>query len=97
MSDAAPSEGLEAEIDIFPVANDEIIGEIIKIVGTQLGFGAIVSSFLIIFTTVFIGDFTGPARKLLASLMNIGTSTKTIHPKKLKLREIEETVRDVSI
>ena len=50
-----------------------------------------------IFTTVFIGDFTGPARKLLASLMNIGTSTKTIHPKKLKLREIEETVRDVSI
>jgi hypothetical protein len=96
-SDPGPVEGLVSESDIFPVSNDVIVGEIMKIVGTQLGFGAIVSSFLMIFTTAFIGDFTGPARKLLASLLNIETSTKSIQPKKHKLREFDETVRDISI
>ena len=64
-----------------------------------MGFGAIVSSFLMIFTTIFIGDFTGPARKLVASLLNIDTTVKSIQPKKLhSLNESsDETVRDIAI
>jgi len=34
LSDAAPAESTEIQSDLFPVNNDVIIGEILKIVGT---------------------------------------------------------------
>ena len=83
------------------MTDEEIITQIIQIVGTQVGFGAVVSSFLVIFGTAFVGDFTGPARKLIANLLNLETITKTIHPRKYLREEdghfMEETVRDIAV